>query len=493
MADKMINIDGTAVIATNGTSSSTNQLTIPSGAIIRRLEEVAEPKNLNDRFAAFIESKRALEVENSRLNAALESLMEGNEREKVAMKKLYDEKLAEVRKQLNEVTVHKAKLKIELNEAIVDNYNLKSEADKFRLQLQESQENLQNEIIARVNSDNVVQTLREKLLLKDEIHKEQMNETRRQMSTSEINGGFKEQYNAELQESLQEIRHQFENQIRSSREEVKLLLDGTMKKERNCLQRENNSLSSALEYSSNRTGLNHLRIKELEKLNAASNAQIVHLESALDQEKTRSAETAHELKTLRRKMKLQLTKHQNLLNVNAALSLELATFNELLCKEQQCPKLEPGAKRYRRDVGLIMDHTVTSSSTGNIEIVEVDSSRKFIKLHNKSDNEMVLLGGWKLIRQTGGNETVHQFDSKVQINAAADLIVWSADSGVFVMPGDILDAQKWIEGDEMKLTLVNCTGKEEAKRVQKKISPRQDEIRQPDEEAEKNAQKCKVM
>ncbi|XP_037033505.1 lamin Dm0-like [Bradysia coprophila] len=488
MADRMITNDATGITTNGGTSPSLNQLTPP-------LSPIVHLQNLNDRFASYIERVTVLDGENALLNSVLATSKESYDREKTALKKLFDDELAETHKRLNEVSSEKANLEIEHINALRDNDNLKCELRKLRQQFVESQDHLKAEIIIRVESENTVKQLREQLAFQEEFYSEEMNEARRQMDTSQVSAdsGLSDQYNIQLQESLQELRDQCGDQIRSNRDELQFLLDGTTRKERNCLQRENKSLRAALECSLNRNDVIQIRIEELEKLNAALKAQTCHLESALAEEKSRSDESTTEVKTLQQEMVSQLKKYQDLMDENVSLCLELAAFNKLVCNE--CLKFEPSAKRYRKDIEFSKDGMVTSSSAGNIEIGEVDSAGQFIKLRNKSENKVVSIGAWKLTRQADGNETVHEFGPLVQVDAGADLTVWSADSGISDSPANILVAQKWIVGAETKITLVNGSGKEEAKRMQKKHSLRRVEIRQPNEEAEKdkNVQKCEVM
>ncbi|KAG4069068.1 hypothetical protein HA402_008379 [Bradysia odoriphaga] len=495
MAGRIITNDATGITMNGGTSPSMDQLPTPLSPFVHpRLEEGTEPQNLNDLFASYIENVGILNGENVRLNALLVSSKESYDHEKMALKKLFDDELAETHKSLNEVSSEKIKLEIEHNNALLENDSLRCELGKLRQQFEESQDHLKTEISKRVDSENTVTQLREQLAFQEEFHSEEMNETRRKMDTSELSAdsGVSEEYSVQLQESLKELRDQCGDQIRSNRNELQLLLDGTMRTERNCLQRENKCLNNSLQCSSNRNKLAKIRIEELEELNATLNAQTSRLESALAEEKSRSDENTTELKTLQQEMALLLKRYQDLLDENVSLCLELAAFNQILCNE--CLRIEPSAKRYRKEIDFSKDGTVTSSA-GNIEISEVDSAGQFIKLRNKSENEVVSIGGWKLTEQADGNEIVHEFGPLVQVNAATDLTVWSADSGISVSPANILGARNWIVGVETTIKLVNGSGKEEAKRMQKKHSIRRVEIRQPNEEAEKdkNAQKCKVM
>lgn len=196
MADRMIANDATNGITTDdGTSPSMNHLASPLRPIVHsRLEERAELQNLNNRFASYIKSVRILEVENARLNATLKSAKESFDREKMAMKKHYDDKLAETRQSLKVTSSEKDKLALDHTEAVVSNYNLRCKLRELRQRMQENQESLNYQIIARIDAENSVRQYRDDLMLQDQIHDEEMNETKwRQMDASGIASDISEQ------------------------------------------------------------------------------------------------------------------------------------------------------------------------------------------------------------------------------------------------------------------------------------------------------------
>lgn len=65
---------------------------------------------------------------------------------------------------------------------------------------------------------------------------------------------------------------------------------------------------SADQIRSNRNDVTHMRIGKLEKMNAALNAQIHHLEFTLEEDKSRCGQKAAELKTIRKEMESILKK-----------------------------------------------------------------------------------------------------------------------------------------------------------------------------------------
>lgn len=99
----------------------------------------------------------------------------------------------------------------------------------------------------------------------------------KQVEISEIDGRLAEQYEAKLQQSLQELRDQYEAQMRANREEIEMLYESKIKNLTSHAQRNSGAATIAVEeLRQTRTridGLNQ-KISELETLNNALNAKI---------------------------------------------------------------------------------------------------------------------------------------------------------------------------------------------------------------------------
>lgn len=150
----------------------------------------------------------------------------------------------------------------------------------MRKQLEEARKHLEDETLARVDLENTVQSLREELTFKDQVHSQELSETRtrRQVEISEIDGRLSEQYEAKLQQSLQELRDQYEAQMRANRDEIELLYENKIKNLQNAAQRNSSAASSAYEeLRTTRTKIDTLgsRISELEAQNSALNVSNV--------------------------------------------------------------------------------------------------------------------------------------------------------------------------------------------------------------------------
>ncbi|GFO46387.1 lamin [Plakobranchus ocellatus] len=374
-----------------------------------------------------------------------------------------------------------------------ENQNLKNELAKLENQLATARKQLEDETLLRVDLENRVKTLKEDLHFKSQVYEQELEESRVRTTTQleEVDGRIEQEYEARLQDALREIRAQHDYDLQSVKVELESMYESKIEDLRSQVARSNSSSSAAWdELVTARQTIDELQT-ELNKIKseyAGYEQRIKDLEKQLARERDefrgRLAQRDAEISGLRTQVDDLEVELANLLEIKIKLDREIEAYRKLLeseetrlnisaSMERSMTTSSSGAKKRKRvDIGQAVEeytqrntssgYSRSASSTCGIDITEVDTDGKFIKLTNTTEKD-IPLHHWQVKHVSGDNETLHKFVKNV-VKAGQSVTLWSADSDtVHNPPTDlVMKGKRWFVSGDMVTTLINQDDEEVA-------------------------------
>lgn len=535
--------DESTASTTNSEKSISKRTVTLSPTRFSRIQEKHELQNLNNRLAAYIDRVKYLETENTKLTQELHSSQEVVTREVSNVKVLFESELEDLRNALDREAKEKSRLELEnrrkilevgelktkldkctkelkestpyiarfnelnskFGQALIDNKNLKDTNKKLTKELaiekkniKDVQKTLEEEILQRVTAENKLQSLRENFKFKEEVHKQQLNDTRTSRRTeviSEVDGRLIKEYEDKLQSELQLLRQQAEEDVKRNKKEISDLFDSKFQNLDNELQRKKKAIESAQEdINAANARVNELtqEINNLLNINNDLLRKITNLEQLKESQRIKYLAEIQgldqQLTAMQDDMSQKVQEYQDLMDIKVALDIEISAYRKLLESEERRLSITPntsvvgspirGKKRklFQRDeTEYEFSNIITASSSSDIEISEVCPDGQFVKLYNKGSKE-VALSGYELVRTTAGagenDSTVFKFHRSVKLGAGNWLTVWSSTASNQIHEPSagsiVMNTQAWVVGDLMATILLNADGKELATHELKK-------------------------
>ncbi|RVE74931.1 hypothetical protein OJAV_G00027210 [Oryzias javanicus] len=369
-----------------------------------RMLEKEELRHLNDRLANYIQRVQELEGDKTAMLLRLREQDEATARETAAVRRLYDDELADVRRCLDGLAAERARLQIEhgnlrdefqklqsrnqkkesdLANALTqwrrteatlsskeaenakllsENGRLGSDAADLQVQLEnverllaETKNQLSSEILRRVGMENQVQTLKEQLELQKNISKQEILEVRSRQETRlvEVESGRRREFESKLAETMQQLREDHTLQLHQYKEEMEKTFSTKLQNAQQAAEEKSVSMSTTkeeLEVFRMRLESLSAQLQQNQREKLVLEDRFQELQRTLDQERDawqqKSSQKEQELLSMRTQMNTQLEDYQNLLDLKLSLDMEINAYRKMLEVEEQRLQLSPSPSQH---------------------------------------------------------------------------------------------------------------------------------------------------
>ncbi|KAG7492428.1 hypothetical protein MATL_G00014400 [Megalops atlanticus] len=324
-------------------SVSSFSMAAPNSEFSLSANEKLTMQNLNDRLATYLEKVRSLEVANRKLELQIQEFFE--KRSPVSAKDLtgYFATIAELRKKISESYLGQAQITLKVDNArlAAEDFRIKYESEMNMRKMAEADVARMRKVLdeltmTRSDLEMQLEGLKEELIFLKKSHEEDVQVLRAQQSGA-VNVEMDCAGSADLVKELQDMREQYEAQIERNRKEAEIWFQGKVEG-LNCQM-----TTSTKDIKVSQTELTDLKrsYQNLEIELQGLYTQKSHLEKSmadvteryslqLSQLQLRINSMEAELQQLTMSIQQQASEYSLLLDIKMRLELEIAEYRRLL-------------------------------------------------------------------------------------------------------------------------------------------------------------------